>query len=108
MVGEDLERGFSVGVVCGLEFQLLDTNFGKEGLHDAKKMAKTDVTVTDNTLNLVELSQVSGIEGLVSEDSVNGEVLHGLEFLLLGQTVKHLRGDGGCVRSQDVLFSLIK
>jgi hypothetical protein len=31
---------------------------------------------------LVELSQVSGIEILISEDTINGEVLDGLEWAL--------------------------
>ena len=44
---------------------------------------KANATVDDDALNLVELSQVSRVQGLVAEDTIDGEELHWLELLLL-------------------------
>ena len=44
------------------------------------------------TFYLVELCQMCLVYGLVSEDSVDGEVLGGAEAFL-GQLVQHPRGD---------------
>lgn len=45
-------------------------------------MAQGEAVVSHNTLNLVELSQVCGVQGLISEHTVNGKVLGGSEGLL--------------------------
>ena len=64
---------------------------------------QSDATVNDDTLHLMELSQVGRVQRLVSEDSIDREVLHRLEILLLCLLKEHLRADRCCVRSQDVL-----
>ena len=68
---------------------------------------QSDAFVNNDTLDLMELSQVSGIESLVSEDAVDREVFHGLEFLLLGLLEEHLGADGRSVRPQDVFHSFL-
>lgn len=45
-------------------------------------MAQGEAVVSYNTLDLVELSQVCGVQGLISEHTVNGEVLGWCEGLL--------------------------
>lgn len=54
----------------------------------------------------MELGQVRGIDRLVAEDAIDGEVLLRLERLLLRQRVEHARRDGGGVRAQQVLLGL--
>jgi hypothetical protein len=75
----DLERGLSVGVVSRLELHLLNANLGVEFLHDTKKVAQANISVSDETLNLMELSKMSSIKSLVSKDTINREVFHWLE-----------------------------
>ena len=70
-------------------------------------MTEREVLVGNKTFNLMELSQVSGIESLVSEDAVDREVFHGLEFLLLGLLEEHLGADRRSVRTQDVFHSFL-
>ena len=57
-------------------------------------MSETNVFVNNKALDLMELGQMSGVEGFVAEDSIDGEILHGLEaacpFCLLGKFVQHL------------------
>jgi len=76
---KDLERGLSVGVVSRLELHLLNANLGVEFLHDTKKVAQANISVSDETLNLMELSKMSSIKSLVSKDTINREVFHWLE-----------------------------
>ena len=83
MVTKYLETGLGVWIESGLVLQLGDTDFLVKLLHDTQQVAQTDVSVSDNTLDLVELSQVCRIQSLISEDSINREVLHGFELLLL-------------------------
>lgn len=45
-------------------------------------MAQGEAVVSYNTLDLVELGQVCGVQGLISEHTVNGEVLGWCEGLL--------------------------
>ena len=54
-------------------------------------MAKRQIFVSDDTLNLVEFRQMSGIQIFVSENAVDGKQLGGLEAVL-SQLVKHPRG----------------
>lgn len=71
------------------------TKFGKELFEDAHKVAQGEVIVSYDTLNLVELSQVGGIQCLITENSVNGEVLGWGEGLLLGKAIE-CPGTGSC------------
>jgi hypothetical protein len=61
METEDFKRGLSVWVVSWLEFQLLNTNLGVKLLHNAKEMTQTNVSISDETLNLVEFSKMCSI-----------------------------------------------
>jgi|SanBayMetagenome_1026888.scaffolds.fasta_scaffold42087_3 hypothetical protein len=57
----------------------------------------------------MELGEVSGIQGLVPEDSVNRKEFHWLEAAwLVGDLVQHLRTDGGRMRAKDVLLCFLK
>ena len=112
MVAEDLEGRLGVGIVCGFVLQTLQANLLEEGLHDAQQMSQANVLVHDQAFNLVELRQMSGVKCLVTEDSVDTEVLHGLEdtglLSLLSKLVEHLRADCRGVGAKDVLLGLLK
>ena len=54
----------------------------------------------------MELGQVSRIECLVPEDTVDGEVLHRLELLLLSLLEEHLGANCGSMGSKDILHGL--
>lgn len=108
MEAENFERWLSVWVVGWLILQFLDANLLEEFLHDTEEVVKTDSLVYNDTLNLMELSQMSGVECLVSEHAINREVLHWLELLLLCLLEKHLRTDCGSMRPQDVLHRFLR
>lgn len=107
MVSEDFERRFSVWVVSGLVLKVLDTNLIEEGLHNTEQVVKSDALVNNDTFDLMELSQMRGVESLVSEHTIDGEVLHGLELFLLSLLVEHLRADCSRVSSKDVLHCFL-
>ena len=107
MVSEDFERRFSVWVVSGLVLKVLDTNLIEEGLHNTEQVVKSDALVNNDTFDLMELSQMRGVESLVSEHTIDGEVLHGLELFLLSLLVEHLRADCGRVSSKDVFHCFL-
>ena len=107
MEAENFKRWLSIGVVSWLVLQVLDANLSEESLHDSEKMMKTDALIDNDALDLMELSQMRGIEGLISEDAINGEVLHGLELFLLGLLEKHLRANSRGMRSEDVLHGFL-
>lgn len=54
-------------------------------LHNTHQILQAEVVVCHHTFHLMELSQMCGIQGLVAEHSVNGEVLSGLESILQQQ-----------------------
>ena len=107
MEAENLKRWLRVRVVGRLILQVLNADLVEESLHNTKEVVKADSTIDDNTFDLMEFSQMSGIKGLVSEDTIDGEVLHGLELSLLCLLEKHLGGDSSSVRSQDVLHGFL-
>ena len=104
---ENFKRWFRVWVVGWLILQVLDADLLEEGLHDTKEVVKADSFVYNDTFDLMELSQVSGVKCLVSEHAINREVLHWLELLLLCLLEKHLRADCRRMRSQDVLHRFL-
>ena len=73
-------------------------------------MAESKVGVGNEKFYLVELSQMGGVHGLVTEHAVNGEVLLWCElpgFLeFLAKLVKHLCRNRRCVCAQQVLHGL--
>lgn len=58
------------------------TQLGEKLPQDAHEVAEGEAMVSHNALNLVELSQMCGIQCLISEYTVNGEVLGGCKGLL--------------------------
>jgi hypothetical protein len=55
----------------------------------------------------MELAQVSGVHGFITEHAVYGEIFLGLEAaFLIGQLVQHLRADGCCVSAEEILHGL--
>lgn len=79
---ENFKTWLCVGVVSGLILNLIDTNLGIEFLHDAQEVAQTDISISNETFNLMEFSQVSGIESLIAEDTINREIFHWFEAIL--------------------------
>src|SRR5690606_17858723 len=69
---ENLHRRLSVRVVRGLEAQVVYAHLGEEGAHEANQIAKREIPVGNNALNLVELSEMGGVNGFVAEDTVDG------------------------------------
>lgn len=51
-------------------------------MQDAHEVAQRESIVGHHALDVVELGQVGGIQGLVPEHPVDGEVFDGAEFLL--------------------------
>lgn len=58
------------------------TQLGEELPQDAHEVAQGEAVISHNALDLVELSQVRGIQGLVPEHTIDGEVLGWCEGLL--------------------------
>jgi hypothetical protein len=79
---ENFKTWLCVGVVSGLVLNLVDTNLCIEFLHDAQEVTETDISICDETLDLMELRQVSGVESLVAEDTINREIFHWFEAIL--------------------------
>lgn len=94
MIAEDLKRWLSVRVVGRLELQVGHSNLLEEHSNDSHQVGETNTSVGNESFALVELSQMSRIQSLVPEDSVDGKVFDRFELLLLSQLVKHLRTDG--------------
>jgi hypothetical protein len=55
----------------------------------------------------MELSQMSRVKSLITENSIDREILLRLEDGLLGQLVKHLRRDSRSVCAEQILASFI-
>lgn len=79
----------------------------EELVEHANEVTEVEVPVSHHALNLVELSKVGGIQGLIAKHPVNGEVFGGSESLL-SELVEHAGTDGCCVRAHNVLLSLLQ
>lgn len=101
---KDLHRGLGVGVVGGLEAQVEDAEFCEKGLEEGHEAAEGQVVVCDDALDLVELCEMGGVDGLVAEDAVDGEVAAGAR--VGGQAVQAVCRDGGGVGAQDQALGL--
>ncbi|KAJ8577492.1 hypothetical protein ON010_g1712 [Phytophthora cinnamomi] len=101
--GEDLHAGLRVRVVRRLEAHLRDADLEEKGLDNTDEVAERQVVVGHHALHLVELGQVGRVHALVTEHTVNGEVLLRREAArLVRQLVQHLSRDSRGVRTQDV------
>lgn len=73
---------------------------GETYLH---KAAQCQIVIGDNALNLVELGEMSRVDGLVPEHTIDGEVTGrwwpAIRPLLGGKLVQHSCTDGRRVRS---------
>lgn len=49
-------------------------------MEDAHEVSESEAVVSHHTLDLVELGQVSGVQSLIPEHPVDGEVLHRREL----------------------------
>lgn len=74
MVSEYLHGGLSIGIVGGLEAEVVHTHFGEEGAHEADEVAKGEVVVGDDAFDLVEFGEMGGVDCFITEDTVDGEV----------------------------------
>ena len=96
---KDLERGLSVGVIRRLEAQPMDPHLRIKDLHEANQVAEREAKVSNDALDLVELGEMRGVDGLVAEDAVDGEVARGPR--VGGELVEHVDGGGGRVGAED-------
>lgn len=77
----------------------MDAHLGEKDLHKADEAAEGEAEVGNDALDLMELGQMGGVDGLVAEDAVDGEVTG--RSRVGGQAVQHVGGYGGRVRAQD-------
>lgn len=99
MVPEYLHTWLRVRIIRRLEPQLVYTHLPKERAHEPDQVSQRQVVVRNHTLDLVELSQVSRVDGFIPEYTVDREVARGAR--VLGELVQHGGGDGGRVRAQN-------
>lgn len=101
MVTEHFHTRFSVRVVCRLEAKTFDTyvkvticvnisqdlcvltHLREKFVQHSHQVSQSQIIVCNRALYLMKLSQMCGIKCLVTKDTINGEVFHGLELLLL-------------------------
>jgi hypothetical protein len=69
-------------------------------------MGKAEVSINNETLNLVELCQVSHVQCLISEHSINREELSWSEIFILGDLIKSSRRYCSSVCSENILQTL--
>lgn len=81
---EDFHGRLGVRIVGRLQPDLLDSNLLVEFGKDADEVVQAQVSVDHKTLDLMEFCEVSVVEGLVAEDSIDREELSWSEWLLLG------------------------
>ena len=96
---KDLERGLGVRVIGRLEAQAMNPHFRVKDLHEADEVAEREAEVCDHALDLVELGQVGGVDALVAEDAVDGEVAR--RTRVGGEAVQHVYRGGGRVGAED-------
>ena len=82
MEGEDLHTWLCVGIVCWLELELGHSEFLEELVEDADEIAQGQVAVSYDSLDLMELGQMGGVQGLITEYFVDREVLGWFELFL--------------------------
>ncbi len=111
METKDFKTGLGIRVISRLILDLVNADLCIEFFHDTQEVAKSDISISNETFDLMELSQMSGIKGLVTEDTIDREIFHGLEaFLtlaLLCKLIKHLRGDSRSVSTKQIFLCLI-
>ncbi|KAI6876494.1 phenylalanyl-tRNA synthetase-like protein alpha chain [Hortaea werneckii] len=104
VVREDLHARFRVRVVSRLELEIRQAHGAEELLHESLEAAERQAVVRDHALDLVEFGQMRGVDGLVTEDTVDREVFAGSG--IRGETVETVRGDCGGVGTEHKTLSL--
>jgi len=90
MVSKDLQRWLCVWIISWLELNICYSNFSEEFFNNSHEVTKADIAVSNQTFTLMELSKMCDIKCLVSEYSIDGEMLNRFELLLLSKSVEHL------------------
>ena len=99
MKAKNLHTRFRIRIICRLEAQFMNPHFRKKYLHEADEATKSEAIIGDDAFDLVEFREMSGVDGFVAKDAVDGEVADGVGFG--GEGVEHGRGDGGGVGAED-------
>jgi len=82
-ITKHFHRRLSVGVICWFNPNILDADFFIEGRKNSNQIRKTQIIIDNKSLNLMELGQMSAIQRLISENSVNREEFSGFELFAL-------------------------
>ena len=69
-----LHARFGIWVIGRLEAELVDSHFGEENFHESNQPAQCEAKIRNHTFHLVEFRQMRGIDGLIAENPVDGEV----------------------------------
>jgi len=104
MVSKDLQRWLCVWIISWLELNICYSNFSEEFFNNSHEVTKADIAVSNQTFTLMELSKMCDIKCLVSEYSIDGEMLNRFELLLLSKSVEHLWADSSGMSSQEILL----
>lgn len=83
-ITKDFQRWFGVRIVGWLEPNLLNADFFIEFSQDTNQMIKSKISVNNEPFDLMELSQVSIIKSLISENSIDREELSWSERFFFG------------------------
>ena len=75
MIPEYLHRWLSIGIIRRLELDISDPNFIEESLNEELQLRQSQSMTNDHSLDLMKLGQMSRVESLIPEDSINREEL---------------------------------
>ena len=70
-ITENLHRWLCVRIVSWLETNVLNSDLLVKFIQNTNQMVQAQVPVNDESFNLMEFSQMSVVQSLVSEHSVN-------------------------------------
>src|SRR5690606_4339810 len=99
MEAENFHGRLGVWVISRFESQLVHSHLCKEGSHETNQVTQSQTEISNDTLDLMELGQMCGVDGLVTEDSVNREVFRG--DWVLCELVEHGGRNGSRVGTED-------
>lgn len=107
METEYLHARLCVWIVRWFELQLGDSQFFEKLGNHTDEIAQCQIAIGHHTFNLVEFSQMCGVQRLIAEYTIDTEVFGGCETaLLVCQLVQHACTDGCSVSAQQILLSL--
>ncbi len=82
-ITENLHRWLCVRIVSWLETNVLNSDLLVKFIQNTNQVVQAQVSVNDESFDLMEFSQMSVVQSLVSEHSVNWEELSWPEWLFL-------------------------